>query len=155
MAVEIERKFLVTSSPSWLGDSDSAEIAQGYVALDGETEVRIRRHGEAHSLTIKSGAGLVRTEVELDLDAAGFEQLWPLTEGRRVVKRRHLVPSGRLHFEVDVYSGDLAGLAVAEVEFASVAAAEAFDPPGWLGLEVTADPSYKNRALAEHGNPAD
>ena len=155
MAVEIERKFLVSSIPAWLSDCDSAEIAQGYVALDGDTEVRIRRRGDAHSLTIKSGTGLVRTEVELDLDAAGFEQLWPLTEGRRVVKRRHRVPNGQLHFDLDVYSGDLAGLAVAEVEFASVEPGEAFDAPAWLGLEVTEDPRYKNRVLAGHGAPAD
>lgn len=155
MAFEIERKFLVSSVPAWLGDGDSAEIAQGYVALDGETEVRIRRHGGAHSLTIKSGVGLVRTEVELDLDAAGFGDLWPLTEGRRVVKRRHGVPTEHLHLDLDVYAGDLEGLVVAEVEFASVEASGAFDPPAWLGREVTEDPRYKNRALAEHGRPPD
>ena len=155
MALEIERKFLVSSIPAWLGECDSAEIAQAYVALDGDTEVRIRRHGDAHSLTIKSGAGLVRTEVELDLDAAGFDELWPLTEGRRVVKRRHLVATEQLHFDVDVYAEDLEGLAVAEVEFSSVESSEAFEPPAWLGREVTEDRRYKNRSLAERGVPSD
>ena len=53
-----------------------------------------------------------------------------------------------------VYKGQLAGLIVAEVEFDSVEASEAFDAPGWLGREVTDDPAYTNRVLAERGRPA-
>ena len=57
-------------------------------------------------------------EEEIALDPAAFDRLWPLTEGRRVVKTRHAVTvAGGLVIEVDVYSGDLAGLVVAEVEF--------------------------------------
>ena len=155
MALEIERKFVVSEIPGWLEGCRSAEIAQGYVALDAETEVRVRRHGDARSLTVKSGGGLVRIEVELELDAERFEQLWPLTEGRRVVKRRHLLPTEHLSFDVDVYEGALAGLAVAEIEFSTVEASDAFEPPAWLGEEVTEDRRYKNRSLAERGAPVD
>lgn len=155
MAVEIERKFLMSAVPDWLADCESTQISQGYIALDDETEVRIRKRADAHSLTVKRGGGLAREEIEIELDADRFARLWPLTEGRRVVKRRHLVPAGELRLEVDVYEEDLAGLAVAEVEFASVARSEAFEPPGWLDREVTDDPRYKNRSLAERGLPPD
>ena len=40
-----------------------------------------------------------------------------------------------LNFEVDVYSGALTGLSVAEVEFGSEEAADAFEPPAWFGPE--------------------
>jgi len=153
MPLEVERKFLVEEPPAWLGDHPSGEIDQGYLALDGDTEVRIRRHGGVCSLTIKRGGGLVRTEVDIEIDRERFEALWPLTEGRRVSKTRHLVPTGKLHFDLDVYAGDLAGLVVAEIEFASVEESESFAPPDWLGLEVTEDGRYKNRALAERGRP--
>lgn len=155
MALEIERKFLLRELPGWLSESDADPIRQGYVALDAETEVRVREHGDLRTLTVKRGGGLVRAEVEVELDRERFESLWPLTEGRRVVKRRLLVPSGEVHFDVDIYEEGLAGLRVAEVEFASVEASESFSPPDWFGMEVTEDGRYKNRNLAVHGMPAD
>jgi CYTH domain-containing protein len=42
---------------------------------------------------------------------------------------------------------------VAEVEFDSPEASERFDEPGWLGPDVTDDPAYANRTLAERGRP--
>lgn len=153
MALEIERKFLVGELPDWLEACESDRIRQGYIALDGDTEVRIRDRGSAPSLTVKHGRGLVRTEVELDLDAERFEALWPLTEGRRVVKRRSLLAIEHLAYEIDVYEEDLAGLVVAEIEFGSVEASEAFVPEPWLSLEVTEDGRYKNRSLATDGAP--
>jgi len=62
---------------------------------------------------------------------------------------RHLIPTGAgLTIELDIYSGDLAGLIVAEVEFASEDEADAFEPPNWFGPEVTDDARYKNQNLA-------
>lgn len=153
MGLEVERKFLVDEHPEWLDGCESARIQQGYVALDGDTEVRVRRHGDRCTLTIKHGGGLARAEVEVDLDDGRFDELWRLTGGRRVSKRRHVVPTEHRNFDVDVYDEDLAGLAVAEIEFDTIAESEAFEPPPWLGEEVTEDPRYKNRHLAEHGSP--
>jgi CYTH domain-containing protein len=77
-----------------------------------------------------------------------------LTDGRRVVKTRYLVPlDDGLTAEVDVYDGPLDGLVTAEVEFASEHDSEAFAAPDWLGREVTGDARYANRALAVHGLP--
>jgi adenylate cyclase len=153
--VEIERKFVLASPPPGLGEHPHARIEQGYVALDPNgTEVRVRRKGDARTLTIKSGAGLKRTERESALDEAAFEDLWPLTEGRRVNKTRYDVPLPEgLKAEVDVYDGALEGLVTAEVEFGDEQQAGAFDPPDWLGDEVTGDKRYANRTLATDGAP--
>jgi adenylate cyclase len=63
-------------------------------------------------------------EEEMEIDAERFTRLWPLTEGRRLEKTRYLIPgSGDLTIELDVYSGGLRGLMVAEVEFGSEDAA--------------------------------
>jgi adenylate cyclase len=149
--VEIERKFLVDRAPDGLGDGD--RIEQGYLAIgDDGVEVRVRRRGDDMTLTIKSGPGMMRTEEELAIDARRFASLWPLTEGRRVNKTRHLVPlDGGLTAELDVYSGDHAGLLTAEIEFPSLEASEAFEPPAWLGRDVTGDGDYANQALAMRG----
>ena len=149
--VEIERKFLVNSLPEGLGDGD--RIEQGYLAIGADgVEVRVRRRGDDMTLTIKSGPGISRTEEELAIDARRFESLWPLTEWRRVNKTRHVIPlGGALAAELDVYSGAHDGLLTAEIEFPSVEASEAFEPPAWLGRDVTGDGSYANQVLALQG----
>ena len=79
-----------------------------------------------------------------------------LTDGRRLEKTRHVIAAGEgLNIEVDVYAGALTGLSVAEVEFRTEAAADAFQPPAWFGREVTDDARFKNQRLASDGVPAD
>jgi adenylate cyclase len=153
--VEIERKFLVPEPPDLTG-TDSVEVEQGYLALadpDGGAEVRLRRRGNELVLTIKGGTGRSRAEQEIDLDRAQFEALWPLTAGRRVAKKRHMVPLGELVAELDLYKGDLDGLVVVEVEFDDDAAADEFEPPAWFGAEVTGKQEYLNETLATKGMP--
>lgn len=150
--MEVERKFLITDPPP-LEDSESRPIEQGYLASGESGEVRLRRDGERQLLTVKQGAGLSREEAEVGVSPEQFDALWPLTEGRRLTKRRHVLPHGGLRIEIDVYGGGLSGLVVAEVEFADEAEARAFDPPAWLGEEVTGDAGYANESLAERGIP--
>jgi CYTH domain-containing protein len=152
---EIERKWVLDAPPPELEGCERRRVAQGYVALDDAgAEVRVRRAGEDLTLTVKSAPGLTRVEEEIPLSATQFESLWALTEGRRVVKTRHLVPlDGGLTAEVDVYEGDLDGLVTAEVEFGSEDDSAAFAPPEWLGREVTGDKRYANRSLAVDGAP--
>ena len=150
--MEIERKFLVAELPT--GDFPSSHIRQGYVAVAADGgEVRVRDRDGACLLTVKHGVGVVREEHETPISAELFEALWPATEGRRVEKRRLLVPLGPLAAEVDVFEGALAGLVVAEVEFASLEEARAFTPPAWFGADVSDDRRYKNQSLALHGAP--
>jgi CYTH domain-containing protein len=150
---EIERKFRVGEVPG-LGAAEPVRIEQGYLAIDEEAEVRLRRGGDVRRLTTKRGHGDERDEVEIDLAAADFERLWPLTAGRRVTKTRHLIPlDGGLTAEVDVYEGDLEGLRVAEIEFPDTATEHRFEPPAWLGEELTGDERYANQTLAAKGLP--
>jgi CYTH domain-containing protein/CHAD domain-containing protein len=150
---EIERKFLIEEMPR--AESGRTEIEQGYLALDEESEVRLRRAGDELFLTAKGGHGEVREEVEVPIDPPAFESLWSLTAGRRVRKIRHYVPVGEgLRAEVDVYEGELEGLRTAEVEFDSREEADRFAPPPWFGEELTGDRRYANRSLATEGLPA-
>ncbi|HET8976003.1 MAG TPA: CYTH domain-containing protein [Solirubrobacterales bacterium] len=151
--MEIERKFLVPEPPDLSGVA-SDPVEQGYLSLGADGEVRLRRRSEHLLLTVKRGEGLVREESEVELDAPQFDALWPLTAGRRLRKRRHVIPHEGLEIELDVYEDELEGLAVAEVEFPDEASARAFTPPDWLGAEVTGDPAYLNESLAVNGRPA-
>ena len=116
--MERERTFLVADMPE-LPDAGT-RIRQGYLAIDGEVQVRIReREGDGRTLTVKGGRGAVRTEVELVIGVERFEALWPLTAGRRIDKTRYVVPVDGAAAEVDVFAGDLTGLVLVEVELES------------------------------------
>lgn len=152
MELEIERKFLVTTLPSDLAEHPRSGLRQGYLAITEEgVEVRVRAAGDEYTLTVKSAGELVRTEVGVPITAAQFEALWPLTAGRRIEKQRTRYPLGSLVADVDVYEGDLAPLQILEVEFTSLEDSRAFEPPAWLGMEVTDDLRYKNKNLALAG----
>ena len=151
--VEIERKFLLSGLPPTMRYARREPIRQGYVALDGDTEVRVRITPKAATLTIKSGRGGVRTEEEVALDGRQADALWELTEGRRVQKARRRVRVGDAVVEVDEYGGALDGLVVAEVEFDDEEASRTFQPPSWFIREVTDDARYSNRNLATDGVP--
>jgi adenylate cyclase len=154
MGREIERKFRVTGPPSWLERCPAEEIEQGYLSIGPESEVRLRNVASRKVLTVKRGHGTERLEEEVAIDDEQFGALWPLTVDRRIHKRRHSV-EGEPRIEVDVYLGDLAGLVTAEVEFESVEEARAYDPPEWVGPELTGDERYANQQLALHGVPSD
>ena len=149
--METERKFLVIAEkapPHPIG----AFIEQGYLVFQNQVpvEVRLRRVNESDCyLTVKSGKAPTRIEVEFVIKSDQFAQLWPLTEGRRVLKRRHRIPVATgLTAELDVYEGPGSGLQTVEVEFSSESQANEFVPPVWFGREVTGDARYTNAGLA-------
>lgn len=154
-AVEIERKFLVSSLPR-LQDLESVQVRQGYLtSVADSVEIRLRQRDEDCFMTLKSGDGLKRVEYEIGIDRSQFDALWPATGGRRIEKTRYLgcLEDQRV-FELDVFSGDLTPLVLVEVEFDSVEAAKDFAPPAWFGNDVTDDKNFKNKALAMSGLPA-
>ena len=146
---EIERKFLVRKLPKDLATYPSTEISQGYlVSMDDGLQVRLRKKSGQHSLTYKRGLGNVREEREVALTAEQFSTLWPATEGKRLIKTRYEIPLADRVVEIDLYGGKHEGLIVAEVEFEDEESAINFQPPDWLGDDVTGDPRYSNQLLA-------
>ena len=146
---EIERKFLIREMPADLTSRPHADISQGYlVSLDDGLQVRLRKTGERYSLTYKRGMGNVREEREVELTVEQFAVLWPATDGKRLVKTRYEIPFGEYVVEIDVYHEKHEGLVVAEVEFDEENEAKNFQPPDWLGEDVTGDPRYSNQLLA-------
>ncbi len=154
MAIEIERKFLVTGD----GWRDAAQavipMAQGYIndmgALDRGTQqasVRVRIEGQGAALNLKSRTlGRSRQEFEYPIPVEDARALLALCVGGLIDKRRHLVQHEGLLWEVDEFLGDNAGLVVAEVELEHPD--QVVSLPSWVGEEVTDDARYYNVALA-------
>lgn len=148
MAKEIERKFLVAELPASLSEVTPKRLEQGYLALEPDgNEVRLRRSENQFWLTIKTQGALIREEYEVELSEEQFEQLWPGTEGRRLVKNRYINVFNGFKVELDVYEKPLKGLIVAEIEFPSPEVAESFQKADWMEKELTHINFLKNRNL--------
>lgn len=148
MAVEIERKFLVTGD-AWRTAASTRRLVQGYLNRDPARTVRVRRDGDHAFITVKGiTRGATRSEFEYPVPAADADALLALCERPIVEKLRHVVPYAGLCWEIDEFLGDNAGLIVAEVELTSED--QAVQRPPWIGVEVTHDPRYFNSNLALH-----
>jgi adenylate cyclase len=148
MAVEIERKFLVTSD-AWRAGAKRKRYVQGYLQNTEACVVRVRVAGDDAFLTIKGKAkGIARAEYEYAIPVADADaMLKDLATGGIVEKVRHLVHHGAHTWEVDEFTGDNAGLVVAEIELSRED--ETFERPEWLGDDVTDDPRYLNASLSQ------
>ena len=147
MALEIERKFLVTSDNYKL-NAKSVEIKQAYLSIDKAMAIRVRIENIQASINIKSKK-TERTNYE-------FEYVIPLDEARLLIgmssyglieKTRFMAEYKGKIWEVDEFYGDNQGLIVAEIELDTED--EHFDFPDWIGEEVTTDFRYLNSNLAK------
>lgn len=150
MGREVERKFLVDPG-AWRPDpARGVRLRQGYLSVDPERIVRVRRAASTGALTIKGlTTGVERSEFEYPIPAEDADAildtlcLRPLLE-----KTRYREPWDGRAWEIDVFEGENAGLVVAEVELA--ASTDALKLPPWAGKEVSADPRYFNSNLMQH-----
>ena len=149
--MEIERKWLVGGWPAGLPLVEEFTMRQGYISVAPTVRIReeAKTGGEtAWVLCFKSAGGLAREEIERPIDQALFNELAakiiakPLIEK---VRRTYLLPDGR-HLEVNhVDAGQPGAFWYAEVEYPTVAEAEAWTPagaalPAYLADEVTGRP---------------
>lgn len=146
MAREIERKFLVLDE-TWRDGAVGVPIRQGYLNLAPERTVRVRTAGGRAFLTVKGKTvGAARPEFEYEIPLAdGIALLTDLAEKPLLEKRRYRLPWGGLTWEIDEFSGENAGLVVAEVELRDEG--QPLVKPAWVGEEVTGDPRYFNASL--------
>lgn len=148
--IEIERKFLITSTAFLDEFRAKNRIIQGYLSSVPERTVRVRIKGEKGFLTIKgksSDSGMSRMEWEKEIALEEAEQLLLLCEAGVIDKIRYEIPVGKHLYEVDVFSGENEGLILAEIELQSEN--ETFEKPNWLGMEVTNDTRYYNAYLSQ------
>ncbi|MBP5306893.1 MAG: CYTH domain-containing protein [Paludibacteraceae bacterium] len=149
MAVEIERKFLVTGTDYRSGVRSF--FRQGYLSDTPGRTVRVRVVDQKAFLTVKGlskGASRAEYEYEIPLDDAR-EMLDNLCPDSVIEKYRYVLPAGNgLQWEVDEFLGANLGLVVAEIELRHEN--DSFQLPGWIGSEVTGDRRYYNSYLSTH-----
>ncbi len=150
MAIEIERKFLLKNEQWRELVFKSIRYQQGYLNSDANSSVRIRTSDDTAKLNIKSATiGSQRAEYEYTIPMDDAQELLAtLCHQPLVEKVRHLVKIAEHIWEIDEFSGDNAGLIVAEIELSHVD--EDFIKPDWLGKDVTEELRYYNNQLCKH-----
>lgn len=159
--MEIERKFTLKTVPADLEQYPFLHIEQAY--LNVEPVVRVRKENDQYYLTYKGSGMLARNETNLPLNEEAYYHLRAKADGNIISKKRYLIPLKNpgfkegfpappsdysLTIELDVFDAPLAPLIMAEVEFGSKEAAEAFLPPDWFDEEVTFRKEYHNSYMA-------
>lgn len=147
MALEIERKFLVTSN-EWKTIA-GVKFSQGYLNRDKNRTVRVRMAGNQGFLTIKgANSGATRAEYEYEIPLADAQSLLDMCERPIIQKVRRIYECQGFKWEIDEFECENAGLIVAEIELSDEN--QAFEKPSWVGEEVTYDARYFNSNLAQH-----
>jgi CYTH domain-containing protein len=132
----------------------SKAIVQAYVAIDGDTSMRVRISDETRAeLTVKVGVSdMTRHEFEYSIPVADARAMTEASRGRLIEKTRHILTIDGFVWEVDAYegtacrAGDRRGRdGLRELTTPSL--------PSWLGREVTGDPAWSNAMLAMNGRP--
>ena len=150
MSTEIERKFLVKNSQWKESVISESRMKQGYLANQRNASIRIRIAKGKARLTVKGATtGISRPEFEYEVPLQDAEtMLDQVAEKPLIEKTRYRVQSGTHVWDLDVFSGENAGLIIAEVELESEE--EKFEIPSWTGDEVSSDPRYYNASLVKH-----
>jgi len=159
--MEIERKFTIKALPDNLESYPCRHIEQAYLSTN--PVVRVRKDGNSYYLTYKGSGMMARDESNLPLNEEAYLHLRAKADGNIISKKRYLIPlenpgfkegfpappkGYRLTIELDVFDPPFAPLVMAEVEFGSKDAAEAFVSPDWFDEDVTFCKEYHNSYLS-------
>lgn len=161
--MEIERKFTIKELPKDLEQYPFHHIEQGY--LNTSPVVRVRKEDDEYYLTYKGEGMMAREESNLPLTRDAYYHLREKTDGKIISKKRYLIPLPNpafeaktgfpcppsdysLTIELDIFDPPFSPLVLAEVEFGSTEAAEAFLPPDWFDADVTYCKEYHNSYMA-------
>lgn len=156
--IEIEKKWLIREEdiPYNLSNAEIFEIEQTYISFSPEIRVRRINCGQEYTFAVKTNLtsdGMIRDELEDSITEEEYNNLIKKKEGNTIRKTRYQFLDGNYLVAIDIFSGELDGLAYMEIEFANKDEANKFQTPSWVIKDVTDDIRYKNGHLARYGIP--
>jgi CYTH domain-containing protein len=164
---EIERRFLTPSNawPSYVDPDLKIFIKQAYpnsLQKDGEFG-RVRSSwNPASEITVYEecfkgiSIDLKTPETEWVIDQVRFDAQLLEAGSQSLDKWRWLIEFEGSEFAVDQFTHirhDRTDLVITEIEFANTQDAIAFQPPSWLGREITGNHKWSNFGLCMQGEP--
>ncbi|MCF7834857.1 hypothetical protein K9M48_02260 [Candidatus Gracilibacteria bacterium] len=150
---EIERKFMIKELPKNISKYPKNKIIQGYFKDIKNKTVRIRKttmkSKTEYFQTIKKGHGLIRKEIEKEINKESFDKLRKKVGKRHLEKTRYIIAYKAKKIELDVYEGKLKGLVTAEIEFKTLLESKKFIIPKRFDKELTKNRKFTNSNLAK------
>ena len=138
--IEHEKTYLLARLPDGLEECEHKEITDIYYPKDSnKPKLRLRRSGERCELTKKVIVDDDASQQEEHTVPLTREEFQALSEapGKKVEKTRYYYPFQGRTAEIDVFGGDLRGLAVTEFEFEDENDKKYFERPDFCLAEVT------------------
>lgn len=161
MSLEIERKFLLKpfNVINFLKNNNikytKKEIIQHYINDEAGRVIRLRKSNSDYFLTMKQGEGLVREEIEEEIDKTKYQLLLQNASDKKTLyKTRFIVQVDKYAYEIDQFHDKLTGLYYLEVEFKELKSATSFKLDKsfkeFLIQEVTDENNFSNLMLASN-----
>ena len=147
MQKEIERKFLVKKLPD-LNDIRPFRYERYYLERGKGVEVRIQFVNGKYEWEKKfEKSALERSTEKKEISKSQFNALKRKATGAIIRDSYQL--SQKPKTSIKIYSGRFEGLVRAEVEFDSIEEAKEFQPPEWMGKEITQSPLGRDAKLLD------
>lgn len=149
MAIEIERKFLVTNDQYKL-NAESALFRQGYLSIEHDRTVRVRTYDGQGFLTIKGKTeACCREEYEYSIPVQDANKMLDILCIKPIIEKvRYFLTYKGFEWVIDEFHGENSGLVIAEIELEEEL--QEFEKPIWIGEEVTTDIRYYNSNLIKN-----
>ena len=156
--LEIEKKWIIDKKniPYDLSNAEIIEIEQTYISFSPEIRVRKINGGKEYTFAVKTNItsdGMTRDELEDYITEEEYNNLIKKREGNTIHKTRYQFLDGDYLLAIDIFSGELEGLAYLEIEFENQDEVDKIETPSWVIKDVTSDLNYKNGYLARYGIP--
>jgi len=142
MELEIEKTYLLKYIPQDLLRFPSKQYLDIYIPESAvHPTLRIRKRGNEYEITKKypivDGDASQQHEHTISLDNEEYLAFEAKIRGKRAEKIRFFYKFKRYNTEIDIYQGDLAGLALVDFEFNSKEEMDSFTPPDFCLADVT------------------
>lgn len=149
--IELEKTYLAKKLPEGLESCVHHEMVDRYIPAQIDHPVlRIRRKGERCEITKKQPIygtdSSEQSEHTIELSESEYQALSQV-ESKSVRKIRYNYIFDGVKAEVDVFKDGLEGLVLVDVEFADVAAKDAFEIPDFCLVDVTQDKVFAGGML--------
>jgi adenylate cyclase len=139
--IELELTYLARELPIEISGVEPKAMLDIYLPEQSlRPYIRLRKKGENYEITKKKPIDdsdySAQTEQTIPLEADEFAAL-SVTSNRKIQKNRYAVDIAGYPAEVDVFTGDFAGLVLIDFEFKTLAEKEQFQPPSCCLADVT------------------
>lgn len=144
---EIERKFFVTQMPDLSGITPQ-HYERHFLQRENGKEIRISKIDDSYVYEVKSEiSSLERTRTKRQITKEEFEK-FKQNSSEAIIRDKYSI-SVNPNIAIQIYHGRFTGLIRAEVEFGSTEEAVSFNPPSWMGKEMTDLPLARDSKLLD------